>query len=62
MAGSGGEIVDGFVAPWNGKVVNEGNGVEAAVGDTETPDEVSDVRNVLLMRFGGEDNHGKPAG
>ena len=57
-----GEVIDGFITTGNGKVVNKGDGVEAAVGDAEAPDEVGDVGCVLLVWFGGENDHGEPTG
>ena len=53
-----GEVIDCFVAAGNGKVVNQCEGVKAAVGNAETPDKVGNVGNVLLMRFGSENDHG----
>ena len=50
---SGSKIVDCFVAAWDGKVVDEGDGVETAVGDAEAPNEVCDVVDVFLVGFGG---------
>ena len=59
-AGTGGEVINGFIAAGNGKVVIQCDGVEAAVGNTESPDKVRNVGDMLLMRFGSEDDHGKP--
>ena len=47
------EIIDGFIAAGNGKVVDECDGVEAAIRDAQAPDEVFNVGNVLLVGFGG---------
>ena len=60
-AGARSEVVNSLVTAGDGKVVDEGDGVEAAVGDAETPDEVGNVGDVFLMGFGGEDDHGEPA-
>ena len=61
-ASAWGKIVDSFVTAGNGKVVHEGNGVKAAIGHTQPPDEVRNVGNVLLVGFWGKDNHGEPTG
>ena len=61
-SGTRGKVVNGFVAAWDRKTVHKCNRVEAAVGDTEAPDEVFDILYVFLMGFWGKDNHGEPAG
>ena len=33
FSSAGGEVVNGFIASWDGKVVYQGDGVESAVGD-----------------------------
>ena len=58
MAGTGGKVVNGLVTPGDGEAVGECNGIEAAIVDTQAPDEVDNVLDVLLMGFGGEDNLG----
>ena len=40
--------------------LGKGDGIEQLVVDTEAPDEVSNVLNVLLVGFGGKDNLGAP--
>lgn len=58
---SRGKIVNGFVTAGNWEAVDEGDGVQQAVRDTETPDEVIDIGDVLLVGLGGQDDHGEPA-
>ena len=53
-------VVKGIIAMGNGVFKGKGDGVEQSVVDTEAPDEVGDVLNVLLVGFGGKDNLGAP--
>jgi hypothetical protein len=54
------EIINSVVASGNRVFEWEGYLVEASVGDAHAPDEVGDVSDVFLVRFGGEDNRGAP--
>ena len=54
------KVVKGIVTVGNGVFKGKGDGIEQLVVDTEAPDEVSDVLNVLLVGFGGKDNLGAP--
>ena len=54
------KVVEGIVTMGNGVFKGKGDGVEWSVVDTEAPDEVGDVLNVLLVGFGGKDNLGAP--
>ena len=60
-ASAGGKIVGGFITTWDGKVADEGNGVEAVTRDAKAPDKVIDVVDMLLVRFGGKHCLGQPA-
>ena len=60
-ASAGCKIVDGLVTPGNGKTVGKGDRVEASIIDAKTPDKIFNVRDVLLVRLGSEDDHGEPA-
>ena len=54
------KVVEGIIAMGNGVFKGKGDGIEQSVVDTEAPDEVGDVLNVLLVGFGGKDNLGAP--
>jgi hypothetical protein len=57
---AGTEVIEGVVASWNGKHEWLCDSVEAAVGDTQPPDELIDVGNMLLMGFWSKDDNGTP--
>jgi len=52
-AGGVAEVVDGIVAARNRIFERQGNLIQTTIGNTHTPDEVKDIRNVFLMRLGG---------
>ena len=54
------KVVKGIITMGNGVFKGKGDGIEQLVVDTEAPDEVSNVLNVLLVGFGGKDNLGAP--
>ena len=54
------EVVKGIITTGNGVFKGKGDGIEQSLVDTEVPDEVGDVLNVLLVGFGGKDNLGAP--
>jgi hypothetical protein len=48
------EVIQGIVAAGNGVFERQGNGVELAVADAHSPNEVVDVSDRFLMRLGGK--------
>jgi hypothetical protein len=50
------EIVDSVVATRDGIFERKSDLVEATIRNTKTPNELVDTDNVLLMRFGSENN------
>jgi hypothetical protein len=54
------EIVDSVVTARDGAFEREGDLVQTAVRDTETPDKVFNGSDVFLMRLGGEDDGRTP--
>jgi hypothetical protein len=54
------KVVKGGVAAWDGVFECFGDGVEWAIINAETPNELGDISDVFLMRFGCEDNFRAP--
>ena len=52
-AGRVAEVVDGIVASRDGIFKRQGDLIQTTIGNTHTPDEVEDIRNVFLVRLGG---------
>jgi CO/xanthine dehydrogenase FAD-binding subunit len=50
------EIIDSVVAARNRVLEGKSDLVQAAIGNTETPDKVVDQGNVFLMRLSSKDN------
>jgi hypothetical protein len=54
------KVVKGVIATRYRILKCECDAIQFSVGDAHAPDEVLDIGDVLLVRFGREDNEGAP--
>jgi hypothetical protein len=54
------EIVNCIITSGNGVFKRECDLVQATIGNTHAPNELGDVKDMLLVRFGSENNSGSP--
>lgn len=53
------KMIDGVIAAWDGIFKWKGDLIQAVVADAHVPDELQNVDNMLLIRFGGQHDHYK---